>query len=294
MPYLEKPDVRLVRCEGCSMLLANPVPAEFGQGTFYDARGESFYLSPAKLTADYAEVRFERELRLFRRFCAAGAVLDVGCSTGAFLFQLKRSAPDRYAVSGLEVSRAAAEHARGRGLEVSTEPFLGMDVGRRRFQAVTFWAVLEHVAEPRRFLEQAAALLTPGGHVFVLVPNMGSLAARLLGARYRYILPEHLNYFTARTLRALVARVPGLEIVETGTLHFNPLVIWQDLRRRAAPVTDAERASLLGRTTRYKQNPWFGPLKLAYRAVEKGLAALDLADNLYAVLRSSAGHPSRP
>ena len=86
-PHLEKGELRLVRCRRCSMLYANPVPAKFASGQFYDQTGADYYLSPAKLESDYAAVRFERELRLFRKYCAGGAVLDVGCSSGAFLCQ---------------------------------------------------------------------------------------------------------------------------------------------------------------------------------------------------------------
>src|SRR6266511_3230345 len=79
--FLQKGKLRLVRCCFCSMVYANPVEAELASGKFYDRLGMAFYLSPDKLEGDYAPVRFERELRLVRRFCQAGDVLDVGCST---------------------------------------------------------------------------------------------------------------------------------------------------------------------------------------------------------------------
>src|SRR3954447_11232131 len=87
--YLQKRQLQLVRCSTCSMVYANPVADEFASGKYYDAVGTGYYLSPAKVESDYAPVRFERELGLFREHCASGAVLDVGCSSGAFLYQLK-------------------------------------------------------------------------------------------------------------------------------------------------------------------------------------------------------------
>jgi Methyltransferase domain len=141
--------------------------------------------------------------------------------------------------------------------------------------------------EPGRFLEKAASLLEPGGHCFVLVPNWNSLAVRWLGARYRYVMEEHLNYFTSETLRRLVAQQSSLQVVEMVTSHFNPAVLWQDWRAggEVARVPDVERARLLQRTTRWKQNRWLLPLKLAYRVAEAGLAGIGLADNLIVVLR---------
>jgi hypothetical protein len=70
--------------------------------------------------------------------------------------------------------------------------------------------------------------------------------------------------------------------------HFNPIVIWQDLRGGAERVADAERARLLRRTTGWKQKPYLKPLKATYSVVERGLAWLRLADNLVLVLRKRA------
>lgn len=67
------------------MIYANTVATEMATGSFYDSAGDE-YLSPDKLESDYANVRFQRELHLFRSHCPGGSVLDVGCSSGAFLY----------------------------------------------------------------------------------------------------------------------------------------------------------------------------------------------------------------
>ena len=265
------------------MIYANPVPGAFASGQFYNDAGADYYLSPAKLESDYASVRFERELRLVRRHCGNGAILDVGCSSGAFLHQLRERFPGCYEILGNDVSGPVLEHAATRGIPVSRENFLESCFGGRTFDALTFWAVLEHVTQPRLFLRKASTLLKPGGFCFVLVPNMKSLAARLLGARYRYILPQHLNYFTAGTLSMLAGA--EFSIVEGGSTHFNPLVIWQDWRGAGSEKSERERAELLQRTTSYKLNPWLKPARVLYQVSEKFLGFFQLADNLVLVLR---------
>ncbi len=314
-PHWQKGELRLVRCPECGMIYASPIPAGMASGEFYDAAGRDYYLSPAKLESDYADVRFERELRLFRRFCARGSVLDVGCSSGAFLFQLNKRWPGDYEILGTDVSGAPLDYAESRGVPVARGNFLELDFegrdeptpdpsqegnspscaapllggvrggfsGTEKFDAITFWAVIEHLPEPKRFLDKAHAILKPGGLCFVLVPNFKSLATRLLGARYRYIYPQHLNYFTAQTLRKLVA--PQFALVQLRTTHFNPIIIWQDFRDQGREVTNAERAELLKRTTRYKQSAAMKPVQALYRASEKILGVLKLADNLVAVLQ---------
>jgi len=281
--FMRKKGLRLVRCLRCAMIYTNPVDAGLVSGAFYEALAEGFYLAPDKVEADYAAVRFARELRLLRRFCARGRILDVGCSNGAFLFQLGQHFPGDYGILGVDVAGPALDYAASRGVPVRRGAFLEMDF-EQRFSAVTFWATLEHIVDPAPFLARAAAVLEPGGHCFALAPNFRSLAVRLLGAKYRYILPQHVNYFTAETLRALAGRERTFEIAAVGSTHFNPAVIWQDWRRRG-PVSDADRVELLKRTTALKRNPMLGPLKLALAVAEKALGAVFLADNLTMVLR---------
>jgi 2-polyprenyl-3-methyl-5-hydroxy-6-metoxy-1,4-benzoquinol methylase len=266
------------------MVYLDPLPPEQGDA-YYDQLGQPYYLSADKLAGDYAASRFDRECRVLRRHCPRGEVLDVGCGTGAFLWQLRQRFGGDYRGVGIEISRAALGYARSRGMEVYADSVLTHDFGDRHFAAVTFWAVLEHLEDPAAFVRRACALLSPGGVCIALVPNSLSLSMRLLGARYRYVLPQHLNYFALPDLRRLFSDA-GLEIVATGASHFNPMVLWQDAWRHGSDfVPDVERAALLRRTTGWKQTPWLRPAKLLHGIIERALALADLADNLWIVGR---------
>ncbi|HSU54873.1 MAG TPA: class I SAM-dependent methyltransferase [Candidatus Dormibacteraeota bacterium] len=283
-PYLEKHGLKVVSCKHCSMLYANPVPKQFASGEYYDTEGADYYLSPAKLESDYSPVRFERELRLFRKYCASGSVLDVGCGSGAFLFRLKQRFGNDYSVLGTDVSGAPLDYAESKGVPVLRGNFLEQDFSGKQFDAVTFWAVLEHLAEPRRFLEKAASLLKPNGVCCVLVPNMKSLAVHLLGGRYRYIYLQHLNYFTSDTLGRLAE--PWFSVIETQFTHFNPIVIWQDWRSGGAEVSNKERGDLLKRTTQYKTRAVLKPVRALYCLLEASLAAAGMADNVAIAMKN--------
>jgi len=280
-----KGDLTVVQCNDCSMIFANPIEEQFITGDFYDQLANPFYLSPDKLQSDYAPVRFDRELKLFRRFCSTGAVLDVGCSTGAFLYQLQHRFGNAYQTLGIDVSGPAVDHAERRGVSILREPFLTANFNGRKFSAITFWAVIEHLVNPRHFLSKTSTLLKPGGFCFILVPNFRSLAVRILGPKYRYIFPQHVNYFTLQTLERLVATQSNLKIIHKGSMHFNPLVIYRDWKNPRDFVPDEERAKLLKRTTAYKQNPVMKPFKLALTVTEKFLGTLTLADNIVVVLK---------
>jgi 2-polyprenyl-3-methyl-5-hydroxy-6-metoxy-1,4-benzoquinol methylase len=281
--FLKKEGFQLLKCASCSMIFMNPVPADLASGEFYDRMGPG-YLTPEKLASDYADVRFERELRLFRNFCSRGSVLDVGCSSGAFLYQLNKRFPGNYQILGTDASGPPLEYAAKMGVPVVKDDFLTHDFGRS-FDAITYWAVMEHLFEPGKFLQKAAAILKPGGRCFILVPNMRSLAVRLLGTKYRYIYSEHLNYFSPRTLARFVGQ--ELEVVAMKSTHFNPIVIWQDVRHGAQEVSRAQRHELLKRTTAYKQSPWMKPVKWGYQMTEKMLGAVLMADNLLIIGKKS-------
>jgi 2-polyprenyl-3-methyl-5-hydroxy-6-metoxy-1,4-benzoquinol methylase len=280
-PFLCKGDLSLVRCLNCSMIYVNPVAIEMATGRFYDRAGHE-YLSPEKLEGDYSDVRFQRELRLFRKFCPSGSVLDVGCSSGAFLYQLNQRHPRDYEICGTDVSGPPLDYAAKMGVPVIRGDFLTHSFATS-FDAVTFWAVMEHLFEPQSFLKKAASVLKPGGFCFVLVPNMRSLAVRLLGSKYRYIYPEHLNYFTRQTLEKFMAREFALQGFKS--THFNPLVIVKDFRGGGREIPRAERAQLLKRTNTYKKSAWMLPVRFGYRTMEAALARLFMADNLVVVGR---------
>ena len=284
LPCLHKGSMTLARCVRCGMVLQDPLLPEFAEGEYYEGQGAQYYLSPDKLRNDHAPVRYQRELRLLQRHGAVGRILDVGCGTGGFLHQLRQRHGDAYTVLGHDIAGPAVDHAEGLGIPVhrGTLSTLRADPP---FDVVTFWAVLEHLPNPRDFVSEAHRLLRPGGLCFALTPNFRSLAVRLAGAKYRYILPQHVNYFDATPLADLFTRPGGFEVVARHGTHFNPIVIAQDLRRREGLVPDAQRGHLLARTNALKANPLLKPLHAVYRGLEAVLATLDLADNVVVVAR---------
>jgi len=276
--------MHLTRCDTCQMIFQNPLLPEFTDGDYYQGAGAQFYLSPDKLRNDHSPVRYERELHLLRQHCRSGRVLDVGCGTGGFLLQLQHQFAGDYRTLGNDIAGPAVDHAASLGVPIHRGPLEDLPADSP-FDAVTYWAVLEHLPDPQAFLRLTARLVRPGGILITLVPNFRSLAVRLLGRNYRYILPQHVNYFTADTLRQLIENTGDFEVVKIQTTHFNPWVIWQDFRNQGQPVPDVARAQLLARTNALKRNPLLAPLRWIYRLVESTLAVFGLADNVVLISR---------
>ncbi|MCS6862276.1 MAG: class I SAM-dependent methyltransferase [Abditibacteriales bacterium] len=215
---------RVVRCSRCGFIYCNPIPTleelqDYYATSYRDVDGwwqtfrhDRFYV-------------FREGLKEIRRYCASGTLLDVGCSLGLFLSWARQAG---FETAGVELSPPAARFARERlGLNVHCGTLQNAPFAPATFDVVTFWDVLEHVADPLGDVRRTRELLKPGGLLVVRVPNVGFhlLRTRLLRLIRRdgftgLDARNHLNHFTARTLRALLERA-GFRVlkVKPGTLN---------------------------------------------------------------------------
>jgi len=169
--------------------------------------------SDALLTADLEKAMgVEEKTRLLRSVLglkAEGRLLDIGCGMGGFLLAGKRLGLD---VEGIDPS---ASHTRAAveifGLKASCGYFdpVGFD---SCFNVVVLSHVIEHIYDPRKFLEGVMQVLCPNGRLIVITPNCSALSARVTGRFWSMYKPiDHVTMFTKHTLRA---SLPVSAIVE--------------------------------------------------------------------------------
>lgn len=81
------------------------------------------------------------------------------------------------------------------------------------FSVITMFHVLEHLFDPVSYVEQAHALLGPGGRLVVQVPNASSWQFLLFGENWNGIdIPRHLVNFKEKDLSGLLESC-GFEVV---------------------------------------------------------------------------------
>jgi SAM-dependent methyltransferase len=86
----------------------------------------------------------------------------------------------------------------------------GAPAPERQFDVVACVAVIEHVLDPLALLRFLRSLTAPGGIAYVVGPDAGSLARRLLGRRWPYYAPdEHLTIPTLDSMRRAVSIAGG-------------------------------------------------------------------------------------
>lgn len=212
-PAWDAEGFRYVRCERCHAARLDPLPTiedqrqRFGRPYFEGGERDGY--------VDYeADEALHRRNALDRLGVLArerpgepGAVLDVGCATGYFLDEARKAG---WSVAGVEVSAWARAEACGRfGLEVHPTLASALASGAGRFDAVTFFQVLEHMADPLSALRNARALLKPHGVLVVETWDGASVVARLCGRYWQQINPPSVVYLFDRDSLERLARQAG-------------------------------------------------------------------------------------
>jgi SAM-dependent methyltransferase len=189
---------RILRCTQCGFGFSELRSSEGQIAEAYRDMDSSVYEAESKRRAKTAA----GHLKIVSRYAKPpGDILDVGCASGLFL---KAAADAGWKVTGVEPSEALTRKARAllaRAGEVHATTLEMCPFPPQSFDAITLFDVLEHVPDSPGFLATCAALLKPGGWIFLNVPDLDSWEARILGLRWPLLLPEHLNYFNRNSLR---------------------------------------------------------------------------------------------
>lgn len=136
-------------------------------------------------------------LALFRHYLPqGGSILDVGCATGYFI----EGAQGGFDAWGIDPSPIAVKICRDRGLKQvvqgSTDDFSA--VADKRFDAVGFFDVIEHVDDDLSALKNAREVLTEQGLVLITVP-----AHMWLWSEHD-VINEHKRRYVKHQLRELL------------------------------------------------------------------------------------------
>jgi 2-polyprenyl-3-methyl-5-hydroxy-6-metoxy-1,4-benzoquinol methylase len=205
------------RCTSCALERQFPLPTMDVLRAYYEGN----YGGVGRLAAMFeAErmllVRAAHRLREVQPHLEPGRWLDVGASDGTFVATAREAGVD---AEGIELASAAVEHARARGRPVACaciEDHVAAGASER-YDTVTAFDVLEHVLDPKRFVQSARRLLRAGGTLALTVPNQRALSRRMMGRHWYFYIPDgHLFYFNAANLQALLTR-EGFQVCRTTT-----------------------------------------------------------------------------
>jgi methyltransferase family protein len=223
-------DFRVVQCEACDQVFLDRLPPqhEFEDERAWEISSVShatqrkrdypLLVAAQRMTRWRMHITKREPKRMLARRARPGPIVDIGCGGGVNLLP----PPQGLIPYGIEISKSLAAAA-----EAAFRPYGGACMqapaieGLARFPRGFFNGALligyiEHEFRPREALSALRGALADDAVVVVKTPNYASLNRRLMGMRWSgFRFPDHVNYFTPRTLRE-IARRAGF------TTHYGP------------------------------------------------------------------------
>lgn len=239
LPIYSREPWRVVRCGGCGFVyLANPpgheaLEEDFAwEETSVTEKERRLKAAPVMYGLDYATRRLraafrpEEAKKYVKWFGKGGNLLDIGCADGG------RVGPP-FTPFGIELSTALAKAADRRmraqgGYCLHAPGATGIwQFPADHFDGILMRSYLEHEEQPLQVLKGAHRALRPTGKVYVKVPNYGSLNRKVIGRNWcGFRHPDHVNYFTLSTLKAMAERagfttrlLNGLNLAVDDNIH---------------------------------------------------------------------------
>ncbi len=164
-----------------------------------------------------------RAKRLRSRFAedASPVLYDLGCGDGEFLAACRDCGFD---VRGCEpVARPRHQAAQRLLCDIDETAFAG-DSGAR-YDVITAWQVIEHVADPAALLKSAHDHLSPDGILAVSTVNLDSVQSRLFGSHWLHLDPPRHVWVAPRSAVESFLNRCGFDIVSRAWNHleFGPI-----------------------------------------------------------------------
>jgi len=144
-------------------------------------------------------------VRFVSRYRTSGRLLDIGCGTGEFLYEMQKLG---WKVEGVEPNERVATIARRYyGLKIFVGPVEEFESPPETYDLITMWDVLEHVSSPLSTLRRIYDWLSNSGFLIFSTPNIKSFDALLFGKWWiGWDAPRHLYLFPPITLTRLLSQ----------------------------------------------------------------------------------------
>ena len=132
--------------------------------------------------------------------------LDLGCGTGGLIQYIQRYS--NFSIKGYD-SGYGATLAKERGIDILSEnEFLNSN---QKFNVITAIETLEHVDNPKEFLQIVEKSLKPGGIFFFTTGNAEPFSKNI--CKWNYFIPDiHISLFCEKSIKKL-HEIVGLEYI---------------------------------------------------------------------------------
>ena len=187
------------------------IPLEIaGSDQLYEKLGElDWYYMKEKWEYDMASQDINLENK----------VLEVGSGKGEFIKRLRKKGIDAY---GIELNREAVAYSNRHNIPIKAIDLYDLANSEpNNFDVVCSFQVLEHIAEPKHFLDSIIKLLRPKGKLIISVPNQDAMIKHNLD-NILEMPPHHVTRWKSETFERLITIFP-LKLLK---ISYEPLALY--------------------------------------------------------------------
>lgn len=174
----------------------------------YSIAGDENFYKALALASNFYYQKDRWEYSIVRNFLNKNhRVLEIGCGRGYFLKSIEGLV---HSGLGIEFNKYAIDN------KVTTYPIREAkieDIAREneKFDFVFSFQVLEHIVNPREFIQACVDVLKPGGKLALSTPNYSSVMAQIKSDCFD-LPPHHMGHYTKDTFKN-ISDVFGLKLL---------------------------------------------------------------------------------
>ena len=207
--YFKKFGFTHKKCPECKTLFVSPRPTDRLLTEFYNKYEAPKFWTQLLLNTNSERKRVQYEPRVKRMIKVIqphlpehSIAVDIGAGSGAFALALKKqNIFDK--VIALDVSSDCIEKCASLGLDTVFGTI--DDIGNNSCNLLSMNDLIEHLFEPKHFIETCYQKLKPGGIISIACPNGEGFDFKLMKRDTVNIHPpEHLQYFNPKSIELLL------------------------------------------------------------------------------------------
>lgn len=247
----------VVKCSICSSTFVNPCPSLKALSCYYNECKSNALLGKLlrsrHMTGNIIlSDRVEFLIQLIKKYLDHRPeikILEVGCSSGAFLSELKDGLfavglLNKCTLAGIDIDQTAIEKNVDTQIDlhaISAEAY--SESASEKYDLIMHFELIEHLEDPFRFMQSVRSLLAPGGLHHFHTPNAQGFDNQAMGYNdFRALAhgifpPMHLQAFTPQNITHFALR-SNFKVIQIDT----PGNFDVDIVLNTLPVTNLDSA----------------------------------------------------
>jgi len=214
VPLINRNGLKIARCQKCGFGMQNP---RFRKERLIDIYKDTYFMDDTYSSTYAKDLDRKKFLYGIQQVRSVRpnivSAMDIGCGQGLSLAAYDEAGIPE--VLGLETGRYTEDLSSG--LKVINKDFSEISSMFSGLSLITLWDVLEHVHDFKDILKKIHVALDDSGILLIMVPNLMSLASRIIRSQSPTFSNDHLNYFTEKSLIG-VLKDQGFKVMSKETV----------------------------------------------------------------------------